>query len=156
MSGERRAHFHQFLHHIDFACLSSLTVVANRNHLRKAPQDEEGERMLMHKDTLIAPGAIVDLSAEEVGAVFGGEAPNWAVNGRGPDLRQPSAENVERGANTIAAAAAAFEMRAGNTTAGKIAQGVQVAAQAVAVAASWAKGGDENPGKPDKGKVKQQ
>lgn len=111
--------------------------------------------MLIHQKRLNAPETILDLSVEETRVVFGGEAPNWAVNGRGPDLRAPSAENVERSANTIAAAAAAFEMRAGNSTAGKIAQGVQAAAQAIAAAASWVKGGDENPGKPDKGKVKE-
>lgn len=86
--------------------------------------------------------------------MFGGEAPNWAVNGRGPDLRPPSAENVERGANTVEAIASGFALRSGPI--GRAAAVVAVAAQGIAAAASWVQGGDEHPGKPDKGKVKQQ
>jgi hypothetical protein len=108
----------------------------------------------MDHNAAFAPScAIIELSDEEVGAVVGGESPNWAVNGRGPDLSPPpSAQDVERGANTVSALASGFALRGG--AAGRAAGIVAVAAQGVAAVAAWVQG-NEKPGKPDNGKVQQ-
>lgn len=42
----------------------------------------------MDHNAAFAPSCtVLELSDEEVGAVVGGESPNWAVNGRGPSPR---------------------------------------------------------------------
>lgn len=111
--------------------------------------------MLMRYNDNVGSGAVLDLSLTEIELVHGGEAPNWAVNGRGPDLNPPSAADVERGANTVNAMASVAQLRFGNSGAGRIAAGIAAASAAVSAAAQWVQGGDEKPGKADQGKVKQ-
>lgn len=77
----------------------------------------------LHHQAVFA-GGIHELSLEEIGAVSGGEAPNYSLTGQGPQLDGGlSASDVSKTAAAVSAAAAV-----------KAAQGNKVAAVVVLVA----------------------
>jgi hypothetical protein len=91
-------------------------------------------------------GGIQELSFDEIRIVSGGEAPNYSLTRKGPQLDRPSAESVVNGANAFAAVASGVAA-VSKGPASAAASGVAAVASGVAALAAMLAG--KKPNKDD-------